>query len=127
MFRHTVEMVQSGLRSPANIERTRDMRTCPVEDCGHFSPIRHVLEWHLLHRGARNYHSVELLLTQFIKVFIKHHHVFYGRILRSVALQLHEIHFHLQGRIRRSEEHTSELQSRQYLVCRLLLEKKKNQ
>src|SRR3712207_8359495 len=35
-----------------------------------------------------------------------------------------------QGRHRlggaRSEEHTSELQSRQYLVCRLLLEKKKN-
>src|SRR3712207_6890337 len=28
--------------------------------------------------------------------------------------------------ILRSEEHTSELQSRQYLVCRLLLEKKKN-
>src|SRR3712207_8285727 len=27
-------------------------------------------------------------------------------------------------RVRRSEEHTSELQSRQYLVCRLLLEKK---
>src|SRR3712207_7403463 len=27
---------------------------------------------------------------------------------------------------KRSEEHTSELQSRQYLVCRLLLEKKKN-
>src|SRR3712207_8826722 len=26
----------------------------------------------------------------------------------------------------RSEEHTSELQSRQYLVCRLLLDKKKN-
>src|SRR3712207_8340684 len=30
------------------------------------------------------------------------------------------------GRTARSEEHTSELQSRQYLVCRLLLEKKKN-
>src|SRR3712207_9010504 len=29
------------------------------------------------------------------------------------------------GNSRRSEEHTSELQSRQYLVCRLLLEKKK--
>src|SRR3712207_7413218 len=28
--------------------------------------------------------------------------------------------------VHRSEEHTSELQSRQYLVCRLLLEKKKN-
>src|SRR3712207_8078855 len=32
----------------------------------------------------------------------------------------------LVGRFVRSEEHTSELQSRQYLVCRLLLEKKKN-
>src|SRR3712207_8080337 len=31
-----------------------------------------------------------------------------------------------KGMRRRSEEHTSELQSRQYLVCRLLLEKKKN-
>src|SRR5258707_7493401 len=34
----------------------------------------------------------------------------------------------IQGRVvkgKRSEEHTSELQSRQYLVCRLLLEKKK--
>src|SRR3712207_8984080 len=29
------------------------------------------------------------------------------------------------GGLLRSEEHTSELQSRQYLVCRLLLEKKK--
>src|SRR3712207_8115948 len=29
------------------------------------------------------------------------------------------------GPVPRSEEHTSELQSRQYLVCRLLLEKKK--
>src|SRR3712207_8626089 len=28
------------------------------------------------------------------------------------------------GLVERSEEHTSELQSRQYLVCRLLLEKK---
>src|SRR3712207_7889395 len=31
-----------------------------------------------------------------------------------------------EGEGDRSEEHTSELQSRQYLVCRLLLEKKKN-
>src|SRR5258707_9675419 len=31
----------------------------------------------------------------------------------------------LRLQLERSEEHTSELQSRQYLVCRLLLEKKK--
>src|SRR3712207_6985072 len=32
---------------------------------------------------------------------------------------------HYDDLLERSEEHTSELQSRQYLVCRLLLEKKK--
>src|SRR3712207_7012799 len=39
------------------------------------------------------------------------------------ALDVGSVHGLLQ--LRRSEEHTSELQSRQYLVCRLLLEKKK--
>src|SRR5438445_9366227 len=37
-----------------------------------------------------------------------------GRVLARTGVSAH-----------RSEEHTSELQSRQYLVCRLLLEKKK--
>src|SRR2546422_7843390 len=32
----------------------------------------------------------------------------------------------VRARVRRSEEHTSELQSRLHLVCRLLLEKKKS-
>src|SRR3712207_8545687 len=39
--------------------------------------------------------------------------------------ELHEGDRGRHGRGPRSEEHTSELQSRQYLVCRLLLEKKK--
>src|SRR3712207_7354222 len=38
---------------------------------------------------------------------------------------LHVGHEHQYLLGQRSEEHTSELQSRQYLVCRLLLEKKK--
>src|SRR3712207_3942544 len=41
----------------------------------------------------------------------------------SAALMVSDIPFPMPIR---SEEHTSELQSRQYLVCRLLLEKKKN-
>src|SRR3712207_8093518 len=55
--------------------------------------------------------------------------------LPAVSLQQREIGERAQGveqgrhgrRLRspRSEEHTSELQSRQYLVCRLLLEQKK--
>src|SRR5690606_39561720 len=38
---------------------------------------------------------------------------------------LHHSEKLLEGTIHRSEEHTSELQSRENLVCRLLLEKKK--
>src|SRR3712207_7494341 len=47
--------------------------------------------------------------------------------LRAALVQLLEalVVIHGSGRVHRSEEHTSELQSRQYLVCRLLLEKKK--
>src|SRR2546429_4264358 len=36
-----------------------------------------------------------------------------------------DVHAPLRSGIKRSEEHTSELQSRLHLVCRLLLEKKK--
>src|SRR3712207_7644718 len=63
----------------------------------------------------------------------------YGSGGRYTAAQRHRLHrlgvrefFRLGkdlkviGDCGRSEEHTSELQSRQYLVCRLLLEKKKN-
>src|SRR5207253_9727917 len=38
---------------------------------------------------------------------------------------VHVLHHYTGCRRRRSEEHTSELQSRGHLVCRLLLEKKK--
>src|SRR3712207_8555255 len=43
-----------------------------------------------------------------------------------VAHRHAQIAVDLEDDLGRSEEHTSELQSRQYLVCRLLLEKKKN-
>src|SRR3712207_8415757 len=49
------------------------------------------------------------------------------RSVAALARQLgaQRAQFRFIARERRSEEHTSELQSRQYLVCRLLLEKKK--
>src|SRR3712207_7443005 len=47
------------------------------------------------------------------------------RYLRDHCGMTREATLHLISRgVRRSEEHTSELQSRQYVVCRLLLEKK---
>src|SRR3712207_7838286 len=50
-----------------------------------------------------------------------------GLGLGAVELEGHllQVEYNV-GRVLRSEEHTSELQSRQYLVCRLLLEKKTN-
>src|SRR3712207_7201026 len=45
-----------------------------------------------------------------------------GKAGTAVSAQLPDATQNAQSR---SEEHTSELQSRQYLVCRLLLEKKK--
>src|SRR5258707_8743579 len=53
----------------------------------------------------------------------------YTTLFRSQVLmdsaQCFRRHAEQLRRKHRSEEHTSELQSRQYLVCRLLLEKKK--
>src|SRR3712207_7912834 len=48
-------------------------------------------------------------------------HQFLGGVVDTDGRRLYRVRV-----ASRSEEHTSELQSRQYLVCRLLLEKKKN-
>src|SRR5215510_16570886 len=60
-----------------------------------------------LHDALPIYRAAEL---------VAHDRVLHGRAGRE------RLHAHLH---RRSEEHTSELQSRGHLVCRLLLEKKK--
>src|SRR3712207_8336996 len=65
----------------------------------------------------------------FCQCFRRHFHLFSSVVwndFRDVfTLPLFRIKFFID-QCYRSEEHTSELQSRQYLVCRLLLEKKKN-
>src|SRR3712207_7068255 len=50
------------------------------------------------------------------------HHADVGKLARDVLVDIGA--GEIKGIPLRSEEHTSELQSRQYLVCRLLLEKK---
>src|SRR5258707_9507574 len=50
--------------------------------------------------------------------------VCYSSLLASIGISTAFIDVIPPERPERSEEHTSELQSRQYLVCRLLLEKK---
>src|SRR2546430_5980958 len=56
-------------------------------------------------------------------------HIAYERLLTAIhnedTLDRYATEGRLLGRLLRSEEHTSELQSQSNLVCRLLLEKKK--
>src|SRR3712207_8211495 len=59
--------------------------------------------------------SFDVVACQFGVMFFPDKLQSYGEALRVLG----------PGGAYRSEEHTSELQSRQYLVCRLLLEKKK--
>src|SRR3712207_9002510 len=61
------------------------------------------------------FHVGVLALAAYLAI---HQKISFGDILTFSMLYLSSM---------RSEEHTSELQSRQYLVCRLLLEKKKNE
>src|SRR3712207_7387902 len=63
-------------------------------------------------REARLYRRIEAVLL-----------VAEGQPISEAARRVRATRLSVRGR---SEEHTSELQSRQYLVCRLLLEKKKN-
>src|SRR3989442_9692983 len=51
--------------------------------------------------------------------------LFRSRWERGLNRQSWSLTFLIRGASKRSEEHTSELQSRPHLVCRLLLEKKK--
>src|SRR5947209_14741922 len=58
----------------------------------------------------------EQLVDEIVRRVLDHLDLFEDHLFLAVELV---------GEKKRSEEHTSELQSRQYLVCRLLLEKKK--
>src|SRR5947209_12753933 len=68
--------------------------------------------------------NIEILLRE-VQFFGKWNLLPIG-IVHYPPQEIAQAHDHAHGCVIRSEEHTSELQSRQYLVCRLLLEKKKN-
>src|SRR5205823_7488532 len=91
------------MRLNAESSRGETIETKPAAILIHQSPRRHHRPDHL-HRPYR----------------LRRHY------LCPIAARLWASHFVVIGRNVRSEEHTSELQSLAYLVCRLLLEKKKS-
>src|SRR3712207_8059863 len=69
-----------------------------------------------LFRSARNLQGAEVMTASTLNTY---------KVLNADVLVIAESSLNtIDAILTRSEEHTSELQSRQYLVCRLLLEKK---
>src|SRR5699024_11931085 len=71
---------------------------------------------------------LDILTTSFLRIESHPYtfqHISFSFLPDYVYVDSHQIEVHLRSRCLRSEEHTSELQSRFDLVCRLLLEKKK--
>src|SRR3712207_8018976 len=98
LFRSEVEGDLHGSREPAKDGRNRRRRHVPERDAVRTS-VKH-----------ENAAFVDALARR--------------RDRPAIAGDEAQRHGNHDGLLRRSEEHTSELQSRQYLVCRLLLEKK---
>src|SRR3712207_7138168 len=78
-----------------------------------------------LFRSRRKHVSVVAYHFHIVGVLVQHLFEQHAGFPQLTALGKHARFVNLVL-VTRSEEHTSELQSRQYLVCRLLLEKKKN-
>src|SRR6266436_446780 len=94
---------------------------------GRFHSRLHFAAWHVPRRNrsfasagpidfARDSGSADVFAPHWITARRRHHRSEHGRLFRSFKTVSTP----------RSEEHTSELQSRLHLVCRLLLEKKKH-
>src|SRR3712207_7618321 len=86
-----------------------------------------------LFRSYIIYNGIRCQLDRFILVALTTHYAGYFKVggsLKCLHREAANVAVAYYGcsnfrHVFRSEEHTSELQSRQYLVCRLLLEKKK--
>src|SRR3712207_7658295 len=100
-FKFEYQKKQKEQRKKQSVVTVKEVRLSPVIDKGDFeTKLRNGRKF--LEKGNK------------VKVSIR----FKGRMIT---------HKEIGAKVLRSEEHTSELQSRQYLVCRLLLEKKKNE
>src|SRR5438445_44663 len=76
------------------------------------------------HPKKQSYHLVDALKQEIVDAIPEEEEEKRALAVRAFE-RLREKYFRDDNFLLRSEEHTSELQSRQYLVCRLLLEKKK--
>ena len=89
-------IIESGLGRPAYVHCAPHMGASPLKDVLHLVPIGDVLKVERLDRSTSNNHSIVLFFPHLFEIAIKHHHVFYRRILWRMAAEFHEADFQLQ-------------------------------
>ena len=99
IFWHAVEMKQTGLSGPANIQRGSDMLVSPVKNSGQFFPVFHLFEFEQFQRSTRNNHAVVVAFLDFVQVLVKSHHVFDGCIFGRMTFQPQKVNLNLKRRI----------------------------
>src|SRR5258707_14015930 len=117
-----VSSLLSLARRPSTIEKAVILSFSPVINdamYGYMVNARRFLRDQDIPGGAQLLNST---VGKYLPRLLKAHN--YQYLLSMVQGNEQQIMFQIDQIFERSEEHTSELQSRQYLVCRLLLEKK---
>ena len=89
-------IVQTCLRSPADMERGKDIGFAPLHNLAQFVPVLHLLKSHLFHRRAGNDHSVETHILNIVKSLIKFKEMFRGGVFGNMGFHLDQFHIHLK-------------------------------
>ena len=99
IFGYAIVVIEPCLGSPTDVERRGHIVACPIEDLGHLVPIAHLLEVEVLDRCTGDDEAVVLMVAHLLEIGVEGLHMLYGRILRGVALDLHEAQLNLQRRV----------------------------
>ena len=102
---YAVVVIQSRLRSPADMERGMHMRFCPLHYLTYFLPVVHVLELHLFHRRAGDDEAVEIHVFYIVKCLVEVQQMLAGGVVARVSGSLHQGDFYLQRGIGKASQY----------------------
>ena len=91
IFPDTMEVVQSRLRSPADIERGGYVGMCPIENALQLGPVGDFFEFHLLQGGSGDDETVVMLRRHVAERSVKGIHMGLRSVFRHMALHLHPV------------------------------------
>ena len=99
VLRNTVVIIQTGLSSPADVQRGMNVRFSPVHNLGQFLPVFDFLERHGLHRCTGDDKTVILLVADIVECLVKGEKMILRRIFGMVRFGLDQIDLDLDRRV----------------------------